>query len=160
MGMTQKTGSAANHPTGHIDPDANLVIAYTNSQGKYTLRGVPVDNQDINIRATLDTTFTVVGDKQSVSIKSGKAVADLNLKSYNQAVINKIYGFPLTIESLTPVSSKQVRVTGLIHWTESISDFSLEEVNKVLRIEDVIFDLTQKEGATVGIAHDNEVTIS
>jgi TANFOR domain-containing protein len=158
-GMALNTSSGSN-PTGHIDSDANLVVAFTDSQGKYTLRGVPVDNQEINIRATLDTTFTVVGDKQSASIKSGKAVADLNLKSYSQAVINKIYGFPLTIESLTPVSAKQVKVTGLIHWTEAISDFSLEEVNKVLRIEDVIFDLTNKGGSTVGIAHDNEVIIS
>ena len=159
-GIILNTSLAGSTPTGHIDQDANLVVAFTDIQGKYTLRGVPVNNQDINIRATLDTTFTVVGDKQLASIKSGKAVADLNLKAYNQAVINKIYGFPLTVESLTPVNSKQVKVTGLIHWTEAISDFSLEEVNKVLRIEDVLFDLTNKDGTTVGVAKDNEVTIS
>jgi hypothetical protein len=159
-GMANNTGSTANNPTGHIDSDANLVIAFTDSQGKYKLRGVPVDNQDINIRATLDTTFTVVGDKQSTSIKSGKAVVDLNLKAYNQAVINKIYGFPLTVESLTQVNAKQVKVTGLVHWTEAISDFSLEEVNKVLRIEDVLFNLTNKDGAMVGIANDNEVILN
>ena len=148
-----------NKPEGKITPDANLVEAYTDNQGKYTLRGVPVNNQDINIRATLDTTFTVIGDKQSVAIKAGKAVADLNLKSYNQAVINKIYGFPLTVENLTPVNSKQVKVTGLIHWTEAISDFSLNEVNKALRIEDVVFNLVSKNGSTVGIANDDEVQI-
>ena len=148
-----------NKPEGKITPDANLVQAYTDNQGKYTLRGVPVNNQDINIRATLDTTFTVIGDKQTAAIKSGKAVADLNLKSYNQAVINKIYGFPLTVESLTPVNSKQVKVTGLIHWTEAISDFSLNEVNKVLRIEDVVFNLVSKNGSVVGIANDDEVLI-
>ncbi len=158
-GMALNT-SAANNPTGHINSDANLVVDFTDSQGKYTLRGVPVDNQEINIRATLDTTFTVVGDKQLASIKSGKAVADLNLKAYNQAVINKIYGFPLTVESIIPVTPKQVKVTGLIHWTEAISDFSLKEVNKVLRIEDVIFDLTNKDGSAIGIAHDDEVIIS
>ncbi|MRR22082.1 hypothetical protein EG830_03775, partial [bacterium] len=148
-----------NKPEGKITPDANLVDAYTDAQGKYTLRGVPVNNQEIFIRATLDTTFTVAGDKQSASIKAGKAVFDMNLKSYNQAVINKIYGFPLTVESLTPVNSKQVKVTGLIHWTEAISDFSLTEVNKVLRIEDVVFNLVPKDGSTVGIADDDEVVI-
>jgi TANFOR domain-containing protein len=152
-------GQANNKPEGKITPDANLVVAYTDSQGKYTLRGVPVDNQEIFIRATLDTTFTVAGDKQSASIKAGKAVVDLNLKSYNQAVINKIYGFPLTVESLTPVNANQVKVTGLIHWTEAISDFSLNEVNKVLRIEDVVFNLISKGGSMVGIANDNEVVI-
>lgn len=153
-------GPGYNKPEGQVTQDANLVAAYTDSQGKYTLRGVPVDNQEISIRATLDTTFTVAGDKQSASIKAGKAVVDLNLKSYSQAVINKIYGFPLTVESLTPVNSKQVKVTGLIHWTEAVSDFALNEVNKVLRIEDVVFNLTTKDGSTVGIANDDEVVIS
>ena len=148
-----------NKPEGTITPDANLVEAHTDSQGKYTLRGVPVNNQEIFIRATLDTTFTVAGDRQSASIKSGKAVVDMNLKSYNQAVINKIYGFPLTVESLTPVNSKQVKVTGLIHWTEAVSDFSLTEVNKALRIEDVVFNLVPKDGSTVGIADADEVVI-
>src|SRR5690606_16067241 len=117
LNISQKSGSADypvvnlngpgfNKPEGKITQDANLVAAYTDSQGKYTLRGVPVDNQEIFVRATLDTTFTVAGDKQPASIKGGKAVADLNLKSYSQAVINKIYGFPLTVESLTPVNQK------------------------------------------------------
>jgi len=158
--VAKPAGPAYNKPEGKITQDANLVVTYTDGQGKYILRGVPVNNQDINIRATLDTTFTVVGDKQTASIKAGKAVADLNLKSYSQAVINKIYGFPLTVESLTPVNSKQVKVTGLIHWTEAVSDFSLNEVNKVLRIEDVVFNLINKEGSMVGIANDDEVVIN
>ena len=152
-------GPGYNKPEGQVTQDANLVAAYTDSQGKYTLRGVPVDNQEIFIRATLDTTFTVAGDRQPASIKAGKAVADLNLKSYSQAVINKIYGFPLTVESLTTLNPKQVKVTGLIHWTEAVSDFALNEVNKVLRVEDVVFNLTDKGGSTVGIANDDEVVI-
>ncbi len=84
---------------------------------------------------------------------------DLNLKAYSQAIINKIYGFPLTVEEINPVNSKQVKVTGLVHWTEAISDFSLKEVNKVLRVEDILFDMVNKEGSTVGIAHDDEVAI-
>ncbi len=158
--VAKPAGPAYNKPEGKITQDANLVVAFTDSLGKYTLLGVPVNNQDINIRATLDTTFTVVGDKQTASIKGGKAVADLNLKSYNQAVINKIYGFPLTVESLTHVNSKQVKVTGLIRWTEAVSDFSLNEVNKVLRIEDVAFNLINKDGSLVGIANDDEVVIN
>ncbi len=150
----QNTNSSA-----AITQDANLLIATTNQDGKYILRGVPVDNQDVAVRATLDTTFTVAGDKQTAAIKLGKAVLDLNLKSYSQAIINKIYGFPLTVEEINPVNSKQVKVTGLVHWTEAISDFSLKEVNKVLRVEDILFDMVNKEGSTVGIAHDDEVAI-
>lgn len=58
---------------GSITDDANLVVAFTDNDGKYTLRGVPVDNQQIDIRATLDTAFTVSGDKQPADIKQGKA---------------------------------------------------------------------------------------
>lgn len=149
-------------PSGTISNDANLVVAYTDKNGKYTLRGVPVNNQQINIRATLDTTFTVSGDMQQVSIKNGKAVSDLNLTGFNQAIINKIYGFPLTIEKITPVNgnSNQVKVSGLVHWTQAISDFKLNEVAKSVRIEETVFDLVTKNGVKVGVANGNEVNLS
>ncbi len=151
--------SGGGNPSEELTNDANLLIAFTNQEGKYILRGVPVDNQDVSVRATLDTTFTVAGDKQTAVIKSGKSQLDLNLKAFNQAIINKIYGFPLTVENITPVNDKQVKVTGLVHWTEAVSDFSLKEVDKVLRVEDVLFDLVNKEGSTIGIAHENEVPL-
>ena len=151
-----------NSPSGEITDDANLLVAYTDNNGKYTLRGVPVNNQKINIRATLDTTFTVSGDLQQADIKNSKAVVNLNLNGFNQAIINKIYGFPLTVEKITPVSgnSNQVKVTGLVHWTEAISDFKLNEVAKSVRIEETLFDIVNKNGNNVGIANDNEVKLS
>lgn len=158
--LSNITNQLKNNTSHVIKQDASLLAAYTNQDGKYILRGVPADNQDLNIRATLDTTFTVAGDKQTATIKSGKAVVDLNLKTYSQAIINKIYGFPLTVENIAPVNDKQVKVTGLVHWTEALSDFSLKEVNKVLRIEDVLYNLVNKEGAVIGIAHDDEVSLN
>jgi len=149
-------------PTGEITDDANLVVAYTDKFGKYTLHGVPVNNQKINIRATLDTTFTVSGDIQVADIKNNTATTNLNLVSFSQAVINKIYGFPLTVEKITPVSgnSNQVKVTGLVHWTEAISDFKLKEATKSVRIEETIFDLVNINGNNVGVANGNEVNLT
>ncbi len=140
--------------------DANLVVAYTDANGKYTLQGVPVNNQKINVIATLDTTFTVAGDKQQVNIQAGSAQLNFNLKSYNNALVNKLYGFPLTVEKIEPVNSKQIKVTGLVHWTEAISDFKLNDDNKVLRVENVLFDLSNNsENLAIAKVHDNSVDI-
>lgn len=147
-------------PTGNIAADANLVEAYTDAQGKFKLQGIPVDNQKVNLLATLDTTFTVSGDQQQVTIQNGTGTSNLELKSFGQAVVNKLYGFPLTVEKLTPVNENKIKVTGLVHWTEAISDFGLEEVNKVLRVEEVPFDLVTKNNTTTAVAHDESVKIS
>ncbi|HNW50350.1 MAG TPA: hypothetical protein PKH79_04655, partial [Prolixibacteraceae bacterium] len=152
--------NAALKPTGSITDDANLVEARTDAQGKYKLQGVPVNNQKINIIATLDTTFTVSGDKQQASIVNGHAQTDLNLKSFGNAIVNKLFGFPLTVEKITPVDSTQIKVTGLVHWTESISDFALKDDNKVLRVEEVLFDLVKNDNEPAkGIVHDDAVKI-
>lgn len=147
-------------PTGSITNDANLVETRTDAQGKYKLQGIPVDNQKINIIATLDTTFTVSGDKQQASIINGQAQTDLNLTSFSNAIVNKLFGFPLTVEKITPAGNNQIKVTGLVHWTEAISDFTLKEDIKVLRVEDVLFDLVQNDnGPANAVAHDDVVTI-
>lgn len=150
----------ANSPTGSVSGDANLVVAYTDAAGKYTLKGVPVNNQKINVIATIDTTFTVSGDKQQADIKNGNAQLDLNLTSFGTALVNKLYGFPLTVEKITPVSQSQIKVTGLVHWTEAISDFTLNEINKVLRVEDVLFDIkTAADNSSYAVVHENTVKI-
>lgn len=146
--------------TGEITSDANLIETRTDALGKFSLKGIPVDNQKINIIATLDTSFTVSGDKQQVSIIKGQGQTTLNLTSFANAIVNKLYGFPLTIEKITPVSQNQIKVTGLVHWTEAISDFALKDNIKVLRVEDVLFDLVKNEGGPANaVAHDNAVTI-
>lgn len=154
------TSNSTLKPTGSITDDANLIETRTDAMGKFSLKGIPVDNQKINIIATLDTTFTVSGDKQQTTIANGHGQTTLNLTSFADAIVNKLYGFPLTIEKITPVSQNQIKVTGLVHWTEAISDFSLKDNIKVLRVEDVLFDLVKNEGGPANaVAHDNAVTI-
>lgn len=151
----------AGSASGTITNDANLVVAFTDATGKYILQGVPVNNQKINVIATLDTTFTVSGDKQQANILNKTATVNLNLTSFNGAIINKLWGFPLTVEKITPVSEQQVKVTGLVHWTEAISDFKLKDDLKLLRVEDVIYDIA-KTGNNAGKAtvNVNSVKIS
>ncbi len=147
-------------PTGSITDDANLVVTRTDTQGKFKLQGIPVDNQKINIIATIDTTFTVSGDKQQVNIVNGKGTLNLNMTSFGDMVVNKLYGFPLTLEKITPVNETQIKVTGLVNWTEAISDFVLKDNNKALRVEDVLFDITKTGSDPANaVVHDNSVKI-
>ncbi len=148
-----------NQATGSITDDANLVEAYTDATGKYLLQGVPVNNQKINVIATLDTTFTVSGDKQQANIVNRNAITNLNLTLFNGPVINKLYGFPLTVEKITPVSQNQVKVTGLVHWTEAISDFKLKEDTKLLRVENVLFDIVNNNNQNKAVVNGNSVKI-
>ncbi len=154
------SGTETDNESGSTTDDANLVVAYSDSQGHYTLRGVPVDNQALNIRATIDTTFTVSGDVKEIFIENGHAKADLELKSYKDMVINKVFGFPLTVENITPVNSKEVKVTGIVHWNESLSDFKLNEVTKAVRIEETVFKLSKVDGVNIGVPKNNEVKLS
>jgi len=157
--LSVNTNTVSSAASGKITDDANLVVTYTDAKGHYTLQGVPVDNQTINIIATIDTSFTVGGDNQKAVIKNHLATTNLALKGYKTEQINSIYGFPLTVEKITPVNDKQVKVSGLIHWTKSISNFNLEEVSQVLRIEDVLFDLVNVNGAVVGVAKDSTLKL-
>jgi len=158
LGVYSNTTSSL--PSGTITDDANLIVAYTDAKGNYKLQGVPVDNQTINIIATIDTSFTVSGDNQKANIKNKLAVTNLALTSFNKAQINSIYGFPLTVEKITTVNDRQVKVSGLIHWTKAISNFNLEEVDQELRIEDILFDLVNKNGSLVGIAKDSTLKLN
>jgi hypothetical protein len=127
------------------DDDANLVVAYSDAGGNYKLQGIPFDDQQVRIIATLDTAaFTVNGDKKEVDITYKKGSADLALTSFRKAKINNLFGFPLSVEHVSEINDHQVKVTGLVDWKYSMSDFKLNEVNKVLRVEDVVYDLKKE----------------
>jgi hypothetical protein len=128
-----------------LDDDANLVVAYSDAGGNYKLQGIPFDDRQVRVIATLDTAaFTVNGDKKEVAITYKKGSADLALTSFRKAKINNLFGFPLSVEHVSELNDHQVKVTGLVDWKYSMSDFKLNEVNKVLRVEDVVYDLRQK----------------
>ncbi|MGD0711687.1 MAG: hypothetical protein ABR968_10980, partial [Bacteroidales bacterium] len=150
-----------NNTSTPLTNDANLVIAYSDASGNYDLKGVPVDNQTIYLHATLDTSFTVNGDIEPANIKNKTAITNLALTNYKAMFVNNIYGFPLTVEKIVPTNadSSQANVTGVVHWSKAISDFSLDEGNQVMRIEDVIFKSTLVNGRKVGVAQNSSVSI-
>ncbi|MET0392636.1 MAG: hypothetical protein ABW019_05825, partial [Chitinophagaceae bacterium] len=141
--------------------DANLVVAYSDANGNYTLRGIPVDNQKINVHAVLDTSFTVNGDEQVANIVQNKATVNLNLASFKGMQITNVFGFPLTVEKITPVgNSGDVKVTGTIRWKVSISNFEWMEGNDILRVEDVVFKpKAVGNGQKIGEAQGSSVSI-
>ena len=145
-----------------LSNDASLVIAYTDANGNYSLKGVPVNNQKVYVHATLDTTFTVNGDIQPANIKNKSAITNLSLTSFKAMLVNNIYGFPLTVEKITPTKSdsSEVKVTGIVHWSDAISDFSLEESNQTLRIEDVAYKMAIVNGKKVGLAQTASVVVN
>jgi len=153
---------SSSNTTTPLKNDANLVVAYTDASGNYYLRGVPVNNQKIYIHATLDTSFTVNGDIQPADIKNKTAVTNLALTSFKGMYVNNIYGFPLTVEKIVPLNadSSEAKVTGVVHWSKAISDFSLDEGNQVMRVDDVIYKSTTVNGKKVGVAQNASVTIN
>ena len=143
-----------------VNQDKALLTAYTDGEGKYTLRGVPANNCKIVVLATLDTSFTVVGDSKQASIVN-KTASNVNfsLKKYEGMYINNLYGFPLTVESLTPQGDQSVKVSGLVEWGVGMSDFRVKDAYTQLRVEDVIFRAETIKGKQVGIAADARVEL-
>lgn len=141
--------------------DANLVVAYSDANGNYTLRGVPVDNQKVNVHAVLDTSFTVNGDEQVANIVNSKATVNLNLAAFKGMQITNVFGFPLTVEKITPFGNAgEVKVTGTLRWKMSISSFEWLEGNDILRVEDVVFKpKTVGNGQKIGEVQGSSVEI-
>jgi hypothetical protein len=146
--------------TGNITNDANLLQAFTDDAGNYVLHGVPVNNQNIDVLATLDTSFAVNGDREKAAILNKKAITNFSLTGYRDLVINNLHGFPLTVEKITPTANAdEVKVSGLVHWSQSVSNFSLNEINEVIRVEDVLYKSVSTAKGKTGVAQDEVVTL-
>jgi hypothetical protein len=157
---SQKPAANNQQASGTLTSDANLNIDYTDANGKYSLKGVQVNNQKIHILATLDTSFTVNGDNQVADIKNNIATTNLNLTKYTGMLITNVYGFPLTVEKITTTAkADEVKVTGTIKWSNSISNFKWIEGTDVLRVEDVTFKAKIVNGVKVGEADETIVDI-
>jgi len=138
--------------------DMALISAYTDEQGRYTLRGVPVNNSTIDVLATLDAEFTVTGDSKKAAITDKKAEnVNLALTKYNDMYINNLYGFPISIERIERIDANTAKVTGLVHWGAGISEFRVLDAYKQLRVEGVTFKAETVDGKKVGVATDQSI---
>ncbi len=138
-----------------------LFETYTDKQGNYTLRGIPVSTTQLEFNATLDTTFTVIGDSKQAAIQAGQTASlDFDLTRYDYMTIASVFGFPLKIEKLTPTGDENVvKVTGVIDLRFSESAFIFQQGTESARVRDVVFTGQMVDGKRIGFAAADPVSL-
>lgn len=128
------------------------IAAFSDATGHYELNGIPITKGSADIVATLDTSFTVVGDKKSVSLNSNGTIQNMTLKSYHEMLINSLYGFPLSVEKIEPAKKKgQVKVSGKVDISKGISDFTfITGTHSHVSVSNVLFEAKKIKGQMVG----------
>lgn len=136
------------------------IVTISDAQGHYTLQGIPLNNGTVNIISTLDTGFTVIGDKQVVNMSANSSV-DLHLKTYQQMTIKTLFGFPLSIEKLEPTNTaNQVKISGKVDISKGSSDFTfLSGTQNQVSISDIIYEGKNNNGQRVGEPSVSEVKL-
>lgn len=144
-----------------VSGDVGDVETRSDANGNYSLAGLPVKTGSVQIVATLDTNFTVSGDKKQVSFTAGKATADLNLKKFGDMEIKTVFGFPLQIEKIETTSDKnKVNVTGIINLSAGHSDFKyVSATQKDIRISNIAFTAKEVSGKKTAQPEANEVPL-
>ena len=120
----------------------SLIRTITALDGSFTLVGIPVDNANITLRATMSVAGkTIIGDAQKVQIIVGKGTptAHFNLTTYDKMLVQSVYGFPLTVETLEPKSDGTAVVTGQVRLRSSQASFNWLPGGEVVRIRNVSF---------------------
>ena len=82
---------------------------------------------------------------------NSQASQDLAMKSDKNLLVQSIYGFPLTVESLTPTKDPNVmNVTGIVRLNQSSSPFTWITNQKEMRIRNIPFSKKVVNGKTIG----------
>nr|HPR32216.1 hypothetical protein [Prolixibacteraceae bacterium] len=102
---------------------------------------------------------TLIGESKFVSIPAGEEVV-FNLRSYNNMLIDNVWGFPLQITSLTPNSdgsatvSGKVKLSGYSRGFDMIHDASFE-----IFAQKFVPSGQKKEGVPIGIPSNEKVLV-
>ncbi|MBX2888326.1 MAG: hypothetical protein KF829_06705 [Ferruginibacter sp.] len=144
-----------------VGSEVGEVETRSDAYGNYSLAGLPVKTGSVQIVATLDTNFTVSGDKKLVSFTAGKATADLNLKKFGDMEIKTVFGFPLQIEKIETTSDKnKVTVTGIVNLSAGHSDFKyIPATRKDIRISNITFTAKEVNGKKTAQPDVNQVPL-
>jgi hypothetical protein len=135
-----------------------ILKTWTDANGNYTIKGIPSDVNNIRVYATMDTTFTVIGDNQSLSFSNKLATANFDLKKFDKMKIDNLWGFPFHVESIVNNSkSNETTVSGQVDLNVCESPFDLAELKNTYRINSVTFKTSGN--ASSAAPKDNEVLI-
>lgn len=114
----------------------------TDENGHYEITGIPIDKQTIKIHATLNVANTTVnGAEKDVPITDKLGDVNFALTSFNNVIINNVYGFPLGIEKIENIAgSNKFKVTGIVDIGKGTSAFTYLNPDTKIRISDVVFE--------------------
>ncbi|MEE1945415.1 hypothetical protein VRU48_09870 [Pedobacter sp. KR3-3] len=140
--------------SGLLSSNATLVETRSGKDGKFTLTGIPIDPSKAYVIATLDTNFTVTGNKQLAS-SNGANGPVLALTSLKGTLVKSLHGFPLSVEELKPGSNNEFLVTGVIDLTKGSTPFKIHQEDAMVRVRDVRYKI---DGDKM-VAVNNEVPI-
>jgi TANFOR domain-containing protein len=136
--------------------------ARTDINGNFIIHGIPLANTCTElVRATLDTTFTVIGDHVIVQPGNTDNVV-LNLKRFGKAKIDKFYDIPFTLEDLKPLNSDTTRVmvSGMVHLDKCKSQFGwIDNSVASVRLRDVAMILKNVNNKYIASADADSVEI-
>lgn len=130
--------SSNNNIVSSVGTAMTELEARTDAAGKYTISGVPSLSKVI-VRATLDTNFTVSGDKKEIILSSGNGAADLELKAFGDLLITHLHGFPISVEKIEKSSNGRILVSGLVDLGKGSSAFSWLDPNTRVRVNQVAY---------------------
>lgn len=102
---------------------------FTNSQGEYDLRGVPVGSRIVRAsRSANSADSQAVGAEKNVIIKALQThEVNLYLAKYNGMDITKLLGFPVEIDKLTELANGNIKIDGAFASIPSNSKFKLKD---------------------------------
>ena len=116
--------------------------ARSGNDGKYRIDGIPNISTGLIVHATLDTSFTTIGAKGSMPPGGSTHTLNLEIKAFEGPAINSLYGFPLSVESLTELKKDLVRVSGMVDLGSSGSSLTWLNPGTKVRVRNVDFDIS------------------
>jgi TANFOR domain-containing protein len=122
---------------------ANYAECTTDEKGSCTLKGIPTEENNIEVFASKNNTdgVTYIGGKQEAFWFNGQfqTKVDFKLKAQEGFVVKNIWGFPIEIEEAKSVGSDAFEVSGSILNLPGSSDFNLIDPNTRLDFKSIKF---------------------
>jgi hypothetical protein len=129
------------------DQTTNYVECTTDDNGNCKLKGLPNDENNIEVFATKNNTdgITYIGDKKEAFWFSGivQSKVDFKLQTQEGFVLKDIWGFPVQIEQINPLGNDAFEITGSLVNLPETGDFGLLSKETKLDFKKVKFIKSQ-----------------